>query len=400
MEEKMMTAEQWKELDKQYIAGTYARFPIIAEKGEGAVLTDIDGKQYIDLGAGIGVTAFGYLDPEWKKAVLDQLDKIQHTSNLYYTQPCITLAKMLCERTGMSKVFFSNSGAEANECAIKAARKYAVQKKGAEYTTIITLKESFHGRTLTTLAATGQVHYHEQFQPLTTGFVHGDASDIEQVKGLIRNEKVAGILIECVQGEGGINVLDKEFVQEIARICAQEDIVLLIDEVQTGNGRTGKLYSYMHYGIKPDVVSTAKGLGGGLPIGATMLSEKLQDVFAPGDNGSTFGANPVICAGAVSIISRLDDDFLEQVVKKGDMIRAFLCDKPGILGVDGLGMMIGVRTERKAINIVKEGMEAGILCLTAKDKVRLLPPLNIPEADLKRGLEILAEICGRTDKND
>ena len=400
MEEKMMTAEQWKEQDKQYIAGTYARFPIIAEKGEGAVLTDIDGKQYIDLGAGIGVTAFGYLDPEWKKAVLEQLEKIQHTSNLYYTQPCITLAKMLCERTGMSKVFFSNSGAEANECAIKAARKYAAQKKGAEYTTIITLRESFHGRTLTTLAATGQVHYHEQFQPLTTGFVHGDASDIEQVKELIRNEKVAGILLECVQGEGGVNVLDKEFVQEIARICAQEDIVLLIDEVQTGNGRTGKLYSYMHYGIKPDVVSTAKGLGGGLPIGATMLSEKLQDVFAPGDNGSTFGANPVICAGAVSIISRLDDDFLEQVVKKGDMIRAFLCDKPGILGVDGLGMMIGVRTERKAIEIVKEGMEAGILCLTAKDKVRLLPPLNIPEADLKRGLEILAEICGRTDKND
>ena len=395
-----MTAEQWKEQDKQYIAGTYARFPIVAEKGKGAVLTDIDGKQYIDLGAGIGVTAFGYLDPEWKKAVLDQLEKIQHTSNLYYTQPCITLAKMLCERTGMSKVFFSNSGAEANECAIKAARKYAVKKKGAEYTTIITLKESFHGRTLTTLAATGQVHYHEQFQPLTSGFVHGDASSIEQVKELIRNEKVAGILLECVQGEGGINVLDKEFVQEIARICAQEDIVLLIDEVQTGNGRTGKLYSYMHYDIKPDVVSTAKGLGGGLPIGATMLSEKLQDVFAPGDNGSTFGANPVICAGAVSIISRLDDDFLEQVVKKGDMIRTFLSDKPGILGVDGLGMMLGVRTQRKAIDIVKEGMEAGILCLTAKDKVRLLPPLNIPEPDLMRGLEILADICGRTDKDD
>ncbi len=400
MEEKTITAEQWKEQDKQYIAHTYARFPIIAEKGEGAVLTDIDGKQYIDLGAGIGVTAFGYLDPEWKKAVIDQLEKIQHTSNLYYTQPCITLAKMLCERTGMSKVFFSNSGAEANECAIKAARKYAVQKKGDEYTTIITLKESFHGRTLTTLAATGQIHYHEQFQPLTSGFVHGDASSIEQVKELIRNEKVAGILLECVQGEGGINVLDKEFVQGIARICAQEDIVLLIDEVQTGNGRTGKLYSYMHYDIKPDVVSTAKGLGGGLPIGATILSEKLQDVFAPGDNGSTFGANPVICAGAVSIISRLDDSFLEQVVKKGDMIRTFLSDKPGILGVDGLGMMLGVRTERKAIDIVKEGMEAGILCLTAKDKVRLLPPLNIPQSDLMRGLEILADICGRTDKDD
>ena len=346
------------------------------------------------------MTAFGYLDPEWKKAVLDQLDKIQHTSNLYYTQPCITLAKMLCERTGMSKVFFCNSGAEANECAIKAARKYAVQKKGAEYTTIITLKESFHGRTLTTLAATGQVHYHEQFQPRTTGFVHGDASDIEQVKELIRNEKVAGILLECVQGEGGINVLDKEFVQEIARICAQDDIVLLIDEVQTGNGRTGKLYSYMHYDIKPDIVSTAKGLGGGLPIGATMLSEKLQDVFGPGDNGSTFGANPVICAGAVSIISRLDESFLEQVEKKGDMIRTYLSDKPGILGVDGLGMMLGVRTRRKAADIVKEGLEAGILCLTAKDKVRLLPPLNIPEADLMRGLEILVAICGKTDIDD
>ena len=397
MEEKKLTAKQWKEQDKQYIANTYARFPIVVEKGKGAILTDIDGKEYIDLGAGIGVTSFGYLDPEWKKAVLDQLDKIQHTSNLYYTQPCITLAKMLCERTGMNKVFFSNSGAEANECAIKAARKYAVQKKGPEYTTIITLKESFHGRTLTTLAATGQVHYHEQFQPLTTGFVHGDASDIEQVKELIRNGKIAGILLECVQGEGGINVLDKEFVQEIARICAQEDIVLLIDEVQTGNGRTGKLYSYMHYDIKPDIVSTAKGLGGGLPIGATMLSEKLGDVFAPGDNGSTFGANPVICAGAVSIISRLDGDFLEQVMKKGDMIRTYLSGKPGILGVDGLGMMLGVRTERKAIDIVKEGMEAGILCLTAKDKVRLLPPLNISEQELIRGLEILVEVCGRTD---
>ena len=378
--------------DKEHIANTYARFPVVAEKGEGAHLTDVNGKEYIDFTSGIGVTSFGYCDPVWAEAVSTQVHKLQHTSNLYYTQPGIELASLLCEKTGMSKVFFSNSGAEANECAIKAARKYAAQKKGAEYSTILTLMDSFHGRTLTTLAATGQLHYHEQFQPLTTGFVYGDAGDLEKVKSVIRNEKVAGILIECVQGEGGINVLSKEFVQGIADICREEDVLLMVDEVQTGNGRTGKFYSYMHYGIEPDIVSTAKGLGGGLPIGATLLSEKLADVYVPGDHGSTFGANPVVCAGAVSVVKRMDDAFLDDVIRKGDLIREYLTGKPGIKGIDGLGLMIGISTEKKAADIVRACIEAGVLCLTAKDKVRLLPPLNISDEDLMKGLEILAGV--------
>ncbi len=388
-----MTAEQWMELDSQYIAHSYGRFPIVADAGSGSVLTDVNGKEYIDFGAGIGVTSFGYADPVWKEAVISQVEKLQHTSNVYYTQPCIKLAQMLCEKTGMSKVFFTNSGAEANECAIKAARKYAEEKKGKEYTTILTLDGSFHGRTVTTLAATGQLHYHEMFQPLTTGFVHGDTEDLEKFKNTVRNEKLAGILIECVQGEGGVNVLSPAFVQGIAQICQDENILLMVDEVQTGNGRTGKLYSYMHYGVEPDIVSTAKGLGGGLPIGVTMFSEKLKDIFAPGDNGSTFGGNPVVCAGACTVLARLTDDFLAQIEKKGQMMRDYLTGKPGIEGVDGLGMMLGVRTKKKAIDVVKACNEAGLLCLTAKDKVRLMPPLNISEDDLAKGLEILAKAC-------
>ena len=370
-----MTEKQWMEQDKNYIADTYARFPVVVEKGEGSVLTDVNGKEYIDFTSGIGVDSFGFCDPVWKAAVSAQLDKIQHTSNLYYTQPCIELAKLLCGKTGMSKVFFSNSGAEANECAIKAARKYAEKTKGIDSPVILTLKDSFHGRTVTTLAATGQLHYHEQFKPLTSGFVYGDASDLEKLKEAARNEKVAGILIECIQGEGGLNVLSPEFVKGIADLCKEEDILLMVDEVQTGNGRTGKFYSYMHYGIEPDIVSTAKGLGGGLPIGATLLSEKLADVYEPGDHGSTFGANPVVCAGALSVISRMDDDFLAEVTRKGNLIRRVLAGRPGIKGVDGLGLMIGV--------------------LTAKNKIRLLPPLNISDEDLLRGLEILADICAK-----
>ena len=390
-----MTEKQWMEQDKNYIANTYARFPVVAEKGEGSVLTDVNGKEYIDFTWGSGVDSFGFCDPGWKAAVSAQLDKIQHTSNLYYTQPCIELAKLLCGKTGMSKVFFSNSGAEANECAIKAARKYAEKTKGIDSPVILTLKDSFHGRTVTTLAATGQLHYHEQFKPLTSGFVYGDASDLEKLKEAARNEKVAGILIECIQGEGGLNVLSPEFVQGIADLCKEEDILLMVDEVQTGNGRTGKFYSYMHYGIEPDTVSTAKGLGGGLPIGATLLSEKLADVYEPGDHGSTFGANPVVCAGALSVISRMDDDFLAEVTRKGNLIRRVLAGRPGIKGVDGLGLMIGVLTERKAADILKEAIGAGLLVLTAKNKIRLLPPLNISDEDLLRGLEILADICAK-----
>ena len=390
---KQMTEQQWMEQDKAHIATTYARFPVVAEKGAGSVLTDINGKEYIDFTSGIGVTSFGYCDLVWTAAVTEQASKLQHTSNLYYTQPGIELATLLCEKTGMSKVFFSNSGAEANECAIKAARKYAAKHKGEEYSTILTLKDSFHGRTVTTLAATGQLHYHEQFKPLTTGFVYGDASDLEQIKDAVRNGKIAAIMIECIQGEGGLNVLSEEYVKGIADICEKEDILLIVDEVQTGNGRTGKFYSYMHYGIKPDIVSTAKGLGGGLPIGATLLSEKLADTYVPGDHGSTFGANPVVCAGAVSVVSRMDDAFLAEVERKGALIKEYLTGKPGVKSVEGLGLMIGVVTEKKAADVLKEGLNQGLLVLTAKDKVRLLPPLNISDEDLMKGLEILAGIC-------
>ncbi len=392
-----MSKTNWMELDREHIAPTYARFPVVASIGKGAILTDENGKEYIDFGSGIGVTSFGYCDPLWVEAVQSQAAQLQHTSNLYYTKPCIELAALLCQKTGMSKVFFSNSGAEANECAIKVARQYAEKNHGKEYSTILTLKESFHGRTLTTLAATGQVHYHEQFQPLTPGFVFGDSEDIEKVRQMAEAEKAAGILLECVQGEGGVNVMSRDFVRGVADICKEKDILLMIDEVQTGNGRTGKLYSYMHYDIEPDVVSTAKGLGGGMPIGATLMSDKCADVFSPGDHGSTFGGNPVVCAGALSILSRMDDDFLAQVGKKGQMIRDHLTGKPGVKEITGLGMMVGIVTERAAGDIVKDCLEAGVLCLTAKDKLRLLPPLNIPEEDLMRGLDIVAEACAKQE---
>ena len=377
--------------DKLFVANTYARFPIEIVKGNGSFVYDINGKEYIDLGTGIGVNAFGVGDEEWKTAVIEQLGKIQHASNLYFTKPCADLAKLLCDKTGMKKVFFGNSGAEANECAIKVARKYAADKKGVEYNTIITLQNSFHGRTITTLSATGQDVFHKHFTPLTEGFVYAKANDIESVKELVKNNNVAGILIECVQGEGGVIPLDKDFVKGVETICRQEDIVFMIDEVQTGNGRTGELYAYMNYGVSPDVVSTAKGLGGGLPIGACLMSEKVEKVLSFGDHGSTFGGNPVCCAGAISIINRLDKNFLAQVKEKGDYIFTTLKNIKGIESVSGLGLMIGIKTEKSAKEIVLKCMEKGVICLTAKDKVRLLPPLNIPMETLRKAIEIIKE---------
>ncbi|MBR5968656.1 MAG: aminotransferase class III-fold pyridoxal phosphate-dependent enzyme, partial [Lachnospiraceae bacterium] len=290
------------EKDKQYIAGTYNRFPVEIVSGKGSIVKDTCGKEYIDMGSGIGVTSFGIGDDVWKSAVIAQLDKVQHMSNLYYTEPCAKLAELLCIKTGRKKVFFSNSGAEANECAIKAARKYAAEKKGAEYSTIITLKNSFHGRTLTTLAATGQEHYHELYQPLTPGFVHVESGNIDELKNAIASNKAAALMIECIQGEGGVIPIDPGYVKAAYEICKENDILLIVDEVQTGNGRTGKLYAYMNYDITPDIVSTAKGLAGGLPIGATLLGEKVENIFKFGDHGSTFGGNPVASAAACSII--------------------------------------------------------------------------------------------------
>lgn len=380
---------QLTEWDKTYVAGTYNRFPVEIVAGEGSLLKDPEGKTYIDMGSGIGVTAFGIADKAWQQAVTEQLVKVQHTSNLYYTEPCVKLAKMLCEKTGFSKVFFSNSGAESNECAIKVARKYASEKKGAEYHTIITLENSFHGRTLTTLAATGQEHYHELFQPLTPGFVHTPANDLEALKETVRAHKAAAIMIECVQGEGGVIALEPEFVKGAAALAKENDLVLIVDEVQTGNGRTGKLYAYMNYGIMPDIVSTAKGLGGGLPLGATMLSEKVANVLGFGDHGSTFGGNPVCCAGALNVISRITEEFLSEVQEKSRYVFETLSNASGVVSVSGMGLMVGIQTVRPAAEVVAACRENGVLCLTAKDKVRLLPALNIPWEHLKQAIDVI-----------
>ena len=380
-------------LDKEYVAGTYGRFPVELVSGKGSVVTDVNGKEYIDLGSGIGVTAFGFGDEAWTAAVTAQLSKLQHTSNLYYTEPCAKLAKLLCEKTGLKKVFFSNSGAEANECAIKVARKYSAQKKGAECYTIVTLINSFHGRTLTTLAATGQDHFHKDFQPLTPGFVHVPANDAEALEQAVAENKVAGIMLECVQGEGGVNPLTTDYVKFAERIAKENDIPLIIDEVQTGNGRTGRLYAYMNFGIEPDIVSTATGLGGGLPIGATLMGEKVQYVLGPGDHGSTYGGNPVCCAGALSVIERLDEDFLNAVRRKSGYVFSTLYGAPGIESVSGLDLMVGIKTVKPAKEVVAACMEKGVLCLTAKDKVRLLPALNIPLAQLSEAIDIIKAVC-------
>ena len=380
------------ELDKKYVAPTYSRFPVNIVSGKGSVVYDCDGKKYIDLGSGIAVNSFGVCDEQWIAAVTEQLHKFQHTSNLYYSEPCAKLAKMLCDRTGMCNVFFSNSGAEANECAIKAARKYGSDKKGSDCSTVVTLKNSFHGRTLTTLAATGQDAFHQYFQPLTPGFVHCDATP-QDLKKAVSENNVAAIMFEIVRGEGGVLPLDEEFVDAMAALAQSNDILLIADEVQIGNGRSGMLYGYMNYGVKPDIVTTAKGIGGGLPIGITMLGEKVKDVFTPGLNGSTFGGNPVCCAGALNILERIDDKLLNEVKEKSKYIFSELSGAEGIESVTGMGLMIGVKTKKPAKEVAAECINNGVLVLTAKDKVRLLPALNIPFDLLESGIQTLKRVA-------
>lgn len=375
--------------DQLYIANTYARFPVVIESGKGSLVWDENGKQYIDLSGGIAVNTFGMADEEWMSAVTAQLGAVQHTSNLYYTKPCADLAEKLCQRTGMKKVFFANSGAEANECAIKVARKYAAEKRGAEYHTIVTLKNSFHGRTITTLAATGQEVFHQDFTPLTQGFVHATANDFADVERCVKENKCAAIMMEVVQGEGGVTALDQTFVTSVYELCQKEDLLLICDEVQIGNGRSGQLYGYMNYGIAPDVVSTAKGLGGGLPIGATLIGEKAQTVLGAGSHGSTFGGNPVCCAGALNILDRLDEKMLEGVRVRSKYIFDELAGAEGVESVSGMGLMIGVKTVRPASDVIADCMEQGLLVIKAKDKVRLLPALNIPMDTLKDAIVIL-----------
>ncbi len=381
--------------DKNYVAGTYSRFPVEIVKGKGSLLYDGDGSQYIDMGTGIAVNTFGACDGIWAEAVKAQLDRVQHVSNIFYSYPCVELAELLCKATGMRKVFFGNSGAEANECAIKVARKYAAERHGGDCYNIITLKNSFHGRTITTLAATGQDVFHKNFQPLTPGFAYADANDLQSVKDLASKFKTAAVMIECVQGEGGVLPLEESFVKGLYNFCVEKDILLIVDEVQTGNGRTGKLYAYMNYGIQPDLVTTAKGLGGGLPIGACIFGGKVKDVLSYGDHGSTFGGNPIAAAGAVSIIKRLDESVLDGVIKRSNYIFENLSGADGIVSVNGMGLMIGIQTEKPAKQVVTECIGRGVLCLTAKDRVRLLPALNIPFNLLEKAIEIIKQVCAR-----
>ena len=378
-------------LDNEFVASTYGRFPLELREGMGAVAYDTEGREFIDMGTGIAVNTFGFSDAEWVIAVTEQLSRLQHTSNLYYTEPCAKLAKLLCERTGMKKVFFGNSGAEANECAIKTARRYSFQKYGEGRSTIVTLKNSFHGRTITTLAATGQDTFHTEFGPFTEGFVYADANDAESVITLAKENNACAVMMELVQGEGGVMKLDEAFVKAVACYCDKEDILLIIDEVQTGNGRTGSLYAFQQFGINPDIVSTAKGLGGGLPIGACMLGEKVKDTLTPGSHGSTFGGNPVVCAGAYNIISRIDEELLEGVRRKSEYIINELSSAEGIKSVSGMGLMLGLETEKDAKEVVAKCREMGVLVLTAKTKVRLLPPLNIEDDILEKAVQIIKE---------
>ena len=379
------------QLDSTYIANTYARFPVTIARGKGSLVWDTDDKVYIDMATGIAVNSFGIADPAWIRAVTEQLCTVQHASNLYYTAPDAQLAQLLCEKTGMKKVFFSNSGAEANECAIKAARKYAADHKGPEYHTIITLKNSFHGRTLTTVTATGQDTFHKFFGPFTPGFRYVPASDLAALERQLDAEDCSAVLVEIVQGEGGVRALDADYLKAVEALCHEKNVLFCVDEVQTGNGRTGTWFAYEQFGLSPDLVSTAKGLGNGLPIGATLMGSKTAEVLTPGTHGSTFGGNPVACAGALSVLEQIDDAFLEAVKQKGAWLTAELEKIPGVKDVSGLGLMLGFSVEGcKSADIKAKALDNGLVVLTAKDRVRLLPPLAITEEELSDGLLRLA----------
>ena len=380
------------EKDKQYIANTYGRFPVTIVSGHGAVAVDENGKEYIDMGTGIGVNAFGYCDKEWVDAVTKQLNTLQHTSNLFYTQPGTELAELLCKKSGMKKCFFGNSGAEANECAFKAARKYSLDKyKNPDRNIIISLTQSFHGRTLATLKATGQDVFHTTFGPFPEGFIYAEANNFDSFSEAY-NENVCAVIMEMVQGEGGVIPLNENFVKKVFEFCKEHDIIVIIDEVQTGNGRTGSMFAYQQFGIEPDVVSTAKGVAGGLPMGVCLFGEKTKDTMTPSSHGSTFGMNPVVAAGALSIIKRLDDDFLASVRAKGEYIRNRLAECKNVKNITGMGLMLGIETTKDSKEVVLECIERGVLPLTAKNKIRLLPPLNIPDEDLKRAMDIITEV--------
>lgn len=390
-----MKSEEIKELDQQYVMHTYARNPIVIDHGENATVYDPEGNAYIDFTSGIGVCSLGYGNESWANAIYDQAKKLGHISNLYYTEPCAKLAELLIKRSGMSRVFFGNSGAEGNEGMIKLARKYSYDKYGEGRSTVITLVNSFHGRTITTLKATGQAHFHEYFYPFTEGFKYVEADDLAALKEAATAD-VCAVMIELVQGEGGVWPLDDAYVKEVAAYCAENDLLLLVDEVQTGVGRTGCLFAYQAYDIKPDVVSFAKGIAGGLPMGGFMANEKCKDVMGPGTHGSTFGGNPIVSAAAISVLDTLDDPMLEDVKKKGEYIRNKIAafGSPNVRSIRGKGLMIGIELEgMKNTDLNQALMNRGLLTLTAgRNVLRLLPPLTISYEEIDQGLHILESL--------
>ena len=381
----------FKKADKEYIENTYARFDVELISGKGSYLYDDSKKKYIDFSSGIAVNTFGVADKKWQKAVRKQIGFIQHSSNLYYTEPCTLLAKTLCERTGAEKVFFSNSGAEANECAVKCARLWGENNKGKDYYNIITFKNGFHGRTVATLAATAQDVFHEHFYPFPDGFIYADAGDMDGIKKLVKENKCAAVMLEFIQGEGGVVPMDKGFIKELKALCEEENLLFIADEVQTGNGRTGALYAYMKYGVVPDILTTAKGLAGGLPLGATLFFNKTAGTLKAGMHGSTFGGNPVCCAAALSVLSRIDDKLLNEVNEKSEYIIKELSAVKGVKSVSGMGLMLGIETTSDAGKVISACIEKGALPIKAKNKIRLLPALNIPWGALKKGVEIIKE---------
>ena len=379
-------------MDEQYIAHTYARFPVTFVRGEGAYLFDDSGKRYTDMGSGIAVSVLGYANAQWEQALCAQAHALSHVSNLYYTQPQAALAKLLCERSGMARAFFGNSGAEANECAIKTARKYSADKHGENVRpVIVSLVNSFHGRTLATLAATGQEVFHHHFGPFPEGFAYVEPNDITALKAALDTLPVCAVMLETVQGEGGVEPLMDEYLTAARELTQANDALLIVDEVQTGNGRTGTLFSYQRYGWQPDIVTTAKGLAGGLPMGVCLLGEKLKDTLGPGSHGSTFGGNPVCAAAALAVQNQLTDELLAEVIRKGEYSRSELTALPNVKNVSGQGLMLGVESDREPKALVNALLARGVVCLTAKNKLRLLPPLTIPWDALEQAVTIIKE---------
>ena len=390
-----MDAKKIMQQDDQYVMHTYKRNELVLASGQGMTAQDPEGNEYLDFTSGIGVNCLGYCDPDWAAAVAKQAATLQHTSNLFYTEPCAALAEKLCKATGFDKVFFGNSGAEANEGAIKAARKYSYDKYGAERNVVVSLVNSFHGRTMATLTATGQEVFHNYFGPFNEGFVYVPANDIEALKAALEGNKVCAVMMEMVQGEGGVMALDKAYVTEAVELCHKNDVLVIVDEVQTGMGRTGTLFAYQQFGFMPDIISMAKGLGGGLPIGGVAVSKAVAAGMGPSSHGSTFGGNPVVCAGANVVMDKLlAPGFLQNVNERAAQLRAGLAKLPHVAEVSGLGLMVGIAFEEpiKAADVLAAARKKGLLCLTAKTRLRLLPPLILTEADVEKALKILGEV--------